>query len=75
MGTLFSLMAVLLDQTHFPRHRFPHDAVLLLVFSLLEYFGYRQLFLLWRLQATWNFFFGRIRWRTSARTGFATGAE
>jgi cellulose synthase/poly-beta-1,6-N-acetylglucosamine synthase-like glycosyltransferase len=74
VGTLFSLAAVLLDQTHFPRHRFPHDAILLLVFSLLEYFGYRQLFLLWRLSASWNYFFGRIRWRASARTGFATKA-
>jgi cellulose synthase/poly-beta-1,6-N-acetylglucosamine synthase-like glycosyltransferase len=75
VGTLFSLMAVLLDQTHFPRHRFPHDAVLLLVFSMLEYFGYRQLFLWWRLTASWNYFFGRIRWRTSSRTGFATKAR
>lgn len=73
-GTIFSLMAVLLDQTHFPRHRFPHDAVLLLVFSMLEYFGYRQLFLFWRLSASWNYFFGRIRWRTSRRTGFTTKA-
>lgn len=74
VGTLFSLAAVLLDQTHFPRHRFPHDAVLLLMFSLLEYFGYRQLFLLWRIRASWDFFFGRIRWRASVRTGFATKA-
>jgi cellulose synthase/poly-beta-1,6-N-acetylglucosamine synthase-like glycosyltransferase len=74
VGALFSLMAVLLDQTTFPRHRFPHDAVLLLIFSMLEYFGYRQLFLGWRLVASWNFFFGRIRWRASARTGFTTKA-
>ncbi len=74
VGTLFSLAAVLLDQTTFPRHRFPHDAVLLLAFSLLEYFGYRQLFLLWRLAASWNFFFGKISWRASERTGFATRA-
>ena len=75
VGALFSLMAVLIDQTHFPRHRFPHDAVLLLIFSLLEYFGYRQLFLSWRLVATWNYFFGRVRWRASSRAGFATRAE
>ena len=74
VGALFSLMAVLLDQTTFPRHRFPHDAVLLLLFSMLEYFGYRQLFLWWRLSASWNYFFGRIRWRPSARTGFTTHA-
>ena len=47
----------------------------LLVFSLIEYFGYRQLFLIWRVVASWNFFFGRIRWRTSARTGFVTKAH
>ena len=74
VGTLFSLMAVLLDQTHFPRHRFPHDAILLLVFSMIEYFGYRQLFLWWRFSASWNFFFGKISWRASARTGFSTKA-
>jgi cellulose synthase/poly-beta-1,6-N-acetylglucosamine synthase-like glycosyltransferase len=74
VGSLFSVLAVLIDQTHFPRHRFPHDAILLLLFSLLEYFGYRQLFLAWRLAASWNYFFGRIRWRASRRTGFATKA-
>lgn len=71
-GILFSLMAILLDQTHFPRHRSPRDALPLLGFSLLEYFGYRQLFLFWRLQASWNYLFGRIAWRVSTRTGFAT---
>lgn len=73
-GTLFSLTAVLLDQTYFPRHKFPRDALLLLFFSLVEYFGYRQLFLVWRLQASWNFLFGKVAWRVSARTGFMTRA-
>lgn len=72
VGILFSLMAILLDQTHFPRHRFPRDALLLLAFSLVEYFGYRQLFLFWRLQASWNYFFGRVAWRVSTHKGFAT---
>ena len=74
VGVLFSLKAILIDQTHFPRHRFPHDALLLLVFSLVEYFGYRQIFLFWRLVATRKCFFGRIAWRVSSRTGFATRA-
>jgi cellulose synthase/poly-beta-1,6-N-acetylglucosamine synthase-like glycosyltransferase len=74
VGVLFSLMAILIDQTHFPRHRFPHNALLLLVFSLVEYFGYRQIFLFWRLVATRDYFFGRIAWRVSSRTGFATRA-
>jgi len=74
VGILFSLVALLIDQTHFPRHRFPRDALLLLGFSLIEYFGYRQLFMWWRLVASWNYLFGRIAWRVSRRTGFATRA-
>ncbi len=73
-GILFSLGAILIDQTHFPRHRFPRDAVLLLVFALVEYVGYRQLFLFWRLQGTWNYFVGKLTWSTTSRTGFATKA-
>ncbi len=69
---VFSLMAVLIDQTLFPRHRFPRDALLLLVFALIENFGYRQLYLSWRLAASWNYLFGKISWRASTRTGFAT---
>ncbi len=71
---VFSLMAVLIDQTLFPRHRFPRDALLLLVFALIENFGYRQLYLSWRLAASWNYLFGKISWRASTRTGFATRA-
>ncbi len=75
VGIIFSLGAILIDQTHFPRHRYPRDAVLLLFFALIEYVGYRQLFLLWRLQGTWNYFFGKLAWRTTSRTGFATKAQ
>src|SRR3989475_656796 len=71
---VFSLMAVLIDQTLFPRHRFPRDALLLLVFALIENFGYRQLYLSWRLAASWNYLFGKISWRASTRTGVATRA-
>lgn len=74
-GVVFSLAAILIDQTHFPRHRYPRDALLLLFFSLIEFVGYRQLFVLWRLQGTWNFFSGKLAWRTTARTGFATKAQ
>lgn len=73
-GLLFSLAAFLIDETHFPRHRYPRDALLLMAFSALEYFGYRQVFMAWRVLATWNYFFGRIAWRASSRSGFATKA-
>jgi len=75
LGTLFSLAAILLDQVLFPRHRFPRDVLLLLALSLLENFGYRQMSMYWRLVASWNYLFGRISWRVSTRTGFATRAE
>jgi cellulose synthase/poly-beta-1,6-N-acetylglucosamine synthase-like glycosyltransferase len=72
VGAFFSLIAIFLDQTYFPRYTFPRDALLLLAFSLIENFGYRQLYLIWRLQATWNVLFGKVVWRVSERTGFAT---
>ncbi len=72
LGTLVSMAAILIDQTYFPRYRFPRDVMPLLVFSLVENFGYRQLTMVWRLMATWNFFFGKITWSVSTRTGFAT---
>jgi len=75
LGTLVSLAAILMDQTYFPRYRFPRDVMLLMAYSLVENFGYRQLSMLWRLMATWNFFFGRIAWSVSTRTGFATRSE
>lgn len=74
-GVVFSLAAVLIDQIYFPRYRFPRDAILLLAFSLIEDFGYRQMYLWWRLEATWNFFFGTVVWRVSERRGFATRME
>lgn len=74
-GIIFSLTAVLIDQIYFPRYHFPRDAVLLLAFSLIESFGYRQMYLWWRIEATWNFLFGTVVWRVSERSGFATHAE
>ncbi|MFB3924117.1 MAG: glycosyltransferase [Terriglobia bacterium] len=75
ISTFISIAAVLIDQTLFPRHSSPRDVLLLLAFSLLENFGYRQLSMLWRLEASWNYLFGRIVWRVSARRGFATRAN
>lgn len=75
LGMLVSMAGILIDQVYFPRYRFPRDVVLLLAYSLVENFGYRQFSLLWRLIATWNFFFGKIAWAVSTRTGFATRSE
>jgi len=73
-GVILSLFSLLIDQMHFPRHRFPRDAILVLFFSLLENLGYRQIQMAWRVAASWNFFFGKVAWRVSTRTGFATRA-
>jgi len=74
VGILYSLMALLIDQALFPRHRYPRDVLLLMSFSLIEYIGYRQISVYWRLVASWNYLFGKITWRASTRTGFATRA-
>jgi len=72
LGILVSFAAIWIDQTYFPRYRFPRDVMLLMAVSLVENFGYRQLTMFWRLIATWNYFFGKVAWSVSTRSGFAT---
>ena len=45
---------------------------LLLSFGVLENFGYRQLTVLWRIKAFWDYMRGKKGWGTMTRTGFGT---
>jgi cellulose synthase/poly-beta-1,6-N-acetylglucosamine synthase-like glycosyltransferase len=46
--------------------------VLLLLYALLENFGYRQMILWWRVRGIWDYFFGRKGWEKFDRKGFRT---
>jgi cellulose synthase/poly-beta-1,6-N-acetylglucosamine synthase-like glycosyltransferase len=54
----------------FSRHR---EVFLLLVYAVLENFGYRQLTLYWRLRGLWDAWRGKTGWEKFARVGFRPG--
>jgi hypothetical protein len=48
--------------------------VLLVLYALLENFGYRQMILWWRVRGIWDYFFGWKGWDKFDRKGFRTPA-
>ncbi len=69
-GIFLSVGAVLLEEYSFHRYPRPGDLLKLLLFGVIENFGYRQLMAWWRLKATWDYFRGKKSWGTMARVGF-----
>lgn len=71
-GVMFSVGAVLLEEMSFQRYPRPRDLAILLAFGVIENFGYRQLTILWRVKAFWDYFVRGVRsWGTMQRKGFA----
>jgi cellulose synthase/poly-beta-1,6-N-acetylglucosamine synthase-like glycosyltransferase len=50
------------------------DVLILLLYAVLENFGYRQLTLYWRLRGLWDAWRGKTGWEKFARVGFREGA-
>ena len=50
------------------------DLLLMLLWSFLENFGYRQMTVIWRLKGIWRYFRGRSDWGDMERVGFGTPA-
>src|SRR5512134_1441905 len=53
----------------------PGELAVLLIYALLENFGYRQLNLLWRVRGIWDYYFGKKGWEKFERIGFGDGQE
>lgn len=71
-GVMFSVGAVLLEEISFQRYPRPRDLAMLLSFGVIENFGYRQLTILWRVKAFWDYFVrGTRSWGKMQRKGFA----
>jgi cellulose synthase/poly-beta-1,6-N-acetylglucosamine synthase-like glycosyltransferase len=70
-GLLLSVWAILLEEVSFRRYTRRVDVVRLLINAVAEAFGYRQLTLLFRLQAFWKVARGDRRWGTMQREGFS----
>ncbi len=51
------------------------DVLILLVYAVLENFGFRQLTLYWRLRGLWDAWRGKTGWEKFARVGFREGVS
>lgn len=47
--------------------------LILLLYAVLENFGYRQLTLYWRVRGLWDAWRGKTGWEKFARVGFREG--
>ena len=74
-GVFFSVGAVLLEEISFHRYPRPSDLLKLMLFAVLENFGYRQITVFWRIKALWDYLRGVKTWGAMQRTGFATGQK
>jgi cellulose synthase/poly-beta-1,6-N-acetylglucosamine synthase-like glycosyltransferase len=73
-GVVLSVAAVLLDQATVGGSFGRRDLVRLLLFTVVENFGYRQLQAVWRAQATIDFLRKKQGWGEMRRIGFDSGA-
>jgi len=69
-GTFLSVAAILLEEISFRRYPGWMDLAKLLVFSILENFGYRQMLSLFKVKAFWDILLRRKTWGKMDRTGF-----
>lgn len=72
LGVAQSVAAVALEQLAFRRYRSARDLARLLVLTLAENLGYRQLTVWWRLKGVWKFLRKDASWGVMTRRGFAT---
>jgi cellulose synthase/poly-beta-1,6-N-acetylglucosamine synthase-like glycosyltransferase len=69
-GTLLSIWAIVLEELSFKRYRRRRDLMKLVWFALIEGIGYRQMTVLFRLNAFWKFWRGVESWGRMTRQGF-----
>jgi hypothetical protein len=84
-GVLINVLAVLVGAWRFrygladrlQRQLLPfsrrREVLILLVYAVLENFGYRQLTLYWRLRGLWDAWRGKTGWEKFGRVGFRPG--
>jgi cellulose synthase/poly-beta-1,6-N-acetylglucosamine synthase-like glycosyltransferase len=71
---LLSVWGVILEATSFRRYTKASDYALLILFAVLENFGYRQMTLVFRLRGFWRYFRGVKTWGAMTRVGFSAPA-
>jgi len=69
-GVMFSISAVILEEISFHRYPRTRDLIKLLILSIVENFGYRQITVWWRIKAFWDYARGVQSWGAMTRVGF-----
>jgi cellulose synthase/poly-beta-1,6-N-acetylglucosamine synthase-like glycosyltransferase len=75
LGVLLSVSALALEEFSFRRHESGREAARLLLFAVLENFGYRQLNDVWRIQAFVDLARRRKSWGEMQRRGLGVARE
>lgn len=68
-GILLSVAAVALEELVFRRYKHPADFSRMLVLSVIESFGYRQILAFWRFRGVLSALLGRQQWGHKQRHG------
>jgi cellulose synthase/poly-beta-1,6-N-acetylglucosamine synthase-like glycosyltransferase len=71
LSILVSSFAVLLDDIAFRRHTRVRDLALLILVSVVENLGYRQITVWWRVRAFWEYWRGYTGWGQMERRGLS----
>jgi cellulose synthase/poly-beta-1,6-N-acetylglucosamine synthase-like glycosyltransferase len=74
-GTLLSLGSVLLAEATVRRYPNYRDVLTLILFSLVENFGYRQMVTFFRAQGVLQYVMGNTKWELVAHRGMETSVE
>ncbi len=69
-GVFLSVAAVLLEEISFRRYPGWEHLAMLVIFGVLENFGYRQVLSLFKVKAFWDFLLRRRAWGRMEREGF-----
>lgn len=76
VGVFFSTGAILLEEITYRRYTKLRELLTLLLYGVLENFGYRQLVALWRTGAVLKFLFSRDKkWEVVRKSGFDAPPE
>lgn len=71
-GLVLGTLTLLLDEVAYHRYRHVKDRLWLLLWTLLENWGYRQLTVIWRLRGLANYICGKRDWGAMERRGLGT---
>ncbi len=75
LGAALTAATLVLEEVSFHRYERVGDRMVLLLWTLIENLGYRQLTVVWRLQGLVKYLRGRREWGAMERRGFRSAAS